>query len=136
MQDKIQRAQYNVEIQQEQSNQQKMHTAISLGSTLIGAFMGRKVSRYSRNNASRVMRGIARATKEKKDIERAIQTRELYEQQLIDLENEFKAEIAELDYKIKNNIEELETITIKLDKKDISVKLISLTWIPTFDNTV
>lgn len=98
--------------------------------------MGRKVSRYSSDNASRVMRGIARTRKEKKDIERAIQTRESYEQQLIDVENEFKAEIAELDYKIKNNIEELETITIKVDKKDISVRLVSLTWIPTFDNTV
>ncbi|MGE5705410.1 MAG: ATP-binding protein [Nitrososphaerales archaeon] len=136
LQDKIQRAQYGVEIQQEQANQQKMHTAISFGSTLIGAFMGRKVSRYSSDNASRVMRGIARTRKEKKDIERAIQTRESYEQQLIDVENEFKAEIAELDYKIKNNIEELETITIKVDKKDISVRLVSLTWIPTFDNTV
>ncbi len=136
LQDKIQRAQYNVEIQQEQSNQQNMHAYISLGSTLIGAFMGRKVSRYSRNNASRVMRGMTRTTKEKKDIERAIQTRELYEQQLVDVENEFRAEFAELDYKIKNNIEDLETITIKLDKKDISVKLISLTWIPTFDNTI
>jgi hypothetical protein len=97
-----------------------MHTYISLGSTLIGAFMGRKVSRYSTNNASRVMRGMTRATKEKKDIERAIQTRELYEQQLVDVENEFKAEIAELDYKIKNNIE-IRNNNYQTDKKIFQV---------------
>lgn len=136
IQEKIQRAQYNVEIQQEQSNQQNINTAISIGGTLIGAFLGRKISRYSRNNSSSVMRGLAKTTKEKKDIQKAIRKRDLFQHQLIDLENEFKEEIAALDHKIRNSLEDLETITVRLAKKDISVKLISLVWIPTEDKKV
>lgn len=136
IQEKIQRAQYDVEIQQEQSNQQNINTAISIGGTLIGAFLGRKVSRYSRNNSSSVMRRLAKTTKEKKDIQKAIRKRDLFQHQLIDLENEFKEEIAALDHKIRNSFEDLETITVRLAKKDISVKLISLVWIPTEDKKV
>jgi hypothetical protein len=134
LQEKIQRAESVVRLQQEQAQQQKIQTAFSLGSTLIGAFMGRKVTRYSSRNSSDVMRRVSRITKEKNDVDKALQILQTYQQQFLDLENEFKAEVIEIENKIKD-LNELETITIKLDKKDISLKLLSLTWVPTSDNT-
>ena len=133
IQEKIQRAEAILRIQQEQAQQQKIQTAFSLGSTLLGAFMGRKVVRYSARNSSDVMRRVSSLTKEKNDVDKALQNLQTYQQHFLDLENEFKAEVIEVENKIKD-LSELETITIKLDKKDISVKLLSLTWVPTSDH--
>jgi hypothetical protein len=69
LQEKIQRTE-NIRLQQEQAQQQKIQTAFSLGSTLIGAFMGRKIARYSARSASDVMRGVTRTAKEKNDVDK------------------------------------------------------------------
>ena len=135
LQEKIQRTEGIVRLQQEQAQQQKIQTAFSLGSTLIGAFMGRKMGKYSARSSSDVMRGVTRTAKEKSDVNKALQILQSYQRQFLDLENEFKAEVAEIENKIRRNLNDLETITLKLDKKDISVKLLSLTWVPSSNNT-
>jgi hypothetical protein len=135
LQEKIQRAEGIVRLQQEQAQQQKIQTVFSLGTTLIGAFMGRKTARYSAQNTSDVMKRVTRITKEKNDVNKALQSLQIYQQQFLDLENEFKAEVVEIENKIRD-LNDFETITIKLDKKNISVKLFSLTWVPTSNNTI
>ena len=135
LQEKIQRTEGIVRLQQEQAQQQKIQTAFSLGSTLIGAFMGRKMAKYSARSSSDVMRGVTRTAKEKNDVNKALQILQSYQRQFLDLETEFKAEVAEIENKIRRNLNDLETITLKLDKKDISVKLLSLTWVPSSNNT-
>jgi hypothetical protein len=135
LQEKIQRTEGIVRLQQEQAQQQKIQTAFSLGSTLIGAFMGRKMAKYSARSSSDVMRGVTRTAKEKNDVNKALQILQSYQRQFLNLETEFKAEVAEIENKIRRNLNDLETITLKLDKKDISVKLLSLTWVPSSNNT-
>jgi hypothetical protein len=135
LQEKIQRTEGIVRLQQEQAQQQKIQTAFSLGSTLIGAFMGRKMAKYSARRSSDVMRGVTRTAKEKNDVNKALQILQSYQRQFLDLENEFKAEVAEIENKIRRNLNDLETITLKLDKKDIAVKLLSLTWVPSSNTT-
>jgi Helicase HerA, central domain len=135
LQEKIQRTENILRLQQEQAQQQKIQTAFSLGSTLIGAFMGRKIARYTARRASDVMRGVTRTAKEKNDVDKTLQILQSYQRQFLDLETEFKAEVVEIENKIRRNLNDLETITLKLDKKDISVKLLSLTWVPTSNNT-
>ena len=71
----------------------------------------------------------------KNDVNKALQILQSYQRQFLDLETEFKAEVAEIENKIRRNLNDLETITLKLDKKDISVKLLSLTWVPSSNNT-
>ena len=135
LQEKIQRTEGIVRLQQEQAQQQKIQTAFSLGSTLIGAFMGRKMAKYSARRSSDVMRGVTRTAKEKNDVNKALQILQSYQRQFLELETEFKAEVAEIENKIRRNLNYLETITLKLDKKDIAVKLLSLTWVPSSNNT-
>jgi hypothetical protein len=130
LQEKIQRTENILRLQQEQAQQQKIQTAFSLGSTLIGAFMGRKIARYTARRASDVMRGVTRTAKEKNDVDKTLQILQSYQRQFLDLETEFKAEVVEIENKIRRNLNDLETITLKLDKKDISIKLLSLTWVP------
>ena len=98
--------------------------------------MGRKMGKYSARSSSDVMRGVTRTAKEKSDVNKALQILQSYQRQFLDLENEFKAEVAEIENKIRRNLNDLETITLKLDKKDISVKLLSLTWVPSSNNTL
>jgi hypothetical protein len=135
LQEKIQRTEGIVRLQQEQAQQQKIQTAFSLGSTIIGAFMGRKTARYSTRRASDVMRGVTRTAKEKNDVNKALQNLQSFQRQFLDLETKFKAEVVEIENKIRKNLNDLETITLKLDKKDISVKLLSLTWVQSSNNT-
>lgn len=49
-------------------------------------------------------------------------------QQLTTLDSEFKNDVLSLD--IKSSQKDLETVTIKPDKANISVKLFSLVWMP------
>ena len=97
--------------------------------------MGRKMAKYSARSSSDVMRGVRRTAKEKNDVNKALQILQSYQRQFLDLETEFKAEVVEIENKIRRNLNDLETITLKLDKKDISIKLLSLTWVPSSTNT-
>lgn len=129
LKDKIENAEKTIEIQRQQAEQQKMNTVISVGATLLGAFMGRKLSR-SKNNTSTIIRDVGRTMKEQKDISRAKETLESLYNNYSELENEFKKQINEIESSVKNNDKNLLTIDIVPTRKDISVKLLSLVWIP------
>ena len=66
--------------------------------------------------------------KERKDVEGAKDTVENLNQQLTTLDSEFKNEVLNLD--AKSSQKNLETVTIKPGKANISVKLVSLVWMP------
>jgi hypothetical protein len=52
------------------------------------------------------------------------------QKQLADLQVEFDNETAALEARIDPSTESLETISIKPDKSDILVQLVSLVWVP------
>jgi hypothetical protein len=131
LQEQIRRAQTAVARETEQATQQKMQTAVSVGSTLLGAFMGRKaMSSGTLGRATTSMRGVSRSMKEAKDIERARENVAALQQRLNLLEADFKSEADSLAGKIDPLTEELEHIEIKPAKKDISVQLSALCWMP------
>jgi uncharacterized protein DUF87 len=131
LEERIRRAQQAVDRETGQANQQKLQTAISFGATLLGAFMGRKaVSRSTLGRATTTVRGVSRTIKESQDIGRAQGTVEAQRQQLADLEAQFQSETAALEAKVDPSTERLETISLKLKKTDISVRLIALVWVP------
>ena len=105
-----------------------MQTALSIGTTLLGAFMGRRTVGSSYSRAGRAISGVGRSMKERKDVEGAKDTVENLNQQLTTLDSEFKNEVLNLDAKLSQK--DLETVTIKPGKANISVKLVSLVWMP------
>jgi len=68
--------------------------------------------------------------KEKQDVERAQDTVAAYQQRLEEMEKEFKAETDKLTSKTDPNLEELQRIMLRPAKKDITVKLVALAWLP------
>jgi hypothetical protein len=131
LQDRIRRAQEAVAREKAQADQSKMQTAISVGTTLLSAFMGRKaVSASTLGRASTAARGVSRSMKESQDIGRAADNVEALQQQLADLNAEIEAQVAELQSSADPLKEELETITIKPKKANINVQLCALVWTP------
>jgi hypothetical protein len=130
LQERLRRAQQAVEKQAEQAKQAKFQTAISFGSTLLSAFTGRKVSSTTISRASSAMRGVSRSIDEDKDVARAGDTVASIQKQITDLQNEFDTEIAALEARIDPSTEQLDTISIKPNKSNILVQLVSLVWLP------
>jgi hypothetical protein len=63
-------------------------------------------------------------------ISRAQETMEVLQQQLADLEAEFKAEAEVLGGRSDPMTERLETVTVRPTKQNISVRLVTLAWVP------
>jgi hypothetical protein len=126
LQERVRKAQAEVQKQKEQARQAGLSTAISVGATLLGAFTGRK----GLTGASSAARGFGRSMNERQDIGRAEDTVEALQKQLDDLNAEFQAESNTLAARIDPATEALQTISIKPKKADITVQLVALAWAP------
>ncbi len=131
LEEQTRRAQQAVDREAEQAKQQKMQTAVSVGATLLSAFVGRKVvSASSLGRATTAVRGASRIMKESQDVKRAQETVASHQQRLQELEAEFKAEMDEVATRSDPLTEELEKVTVRPAKKDIGVRLVTLVWVP------
>ena len=131
LEEKKRRAEQAVEREAEQAKGQKMQTAISFGATLLSSFMGRKaVSLSTLGRATSAARSVGRTMKETQDVGRAQETVEAVNQQQADLDAQFKAETDALEKSNDPQTEQLETISLKPKKANISVKLLTLAWAP------
>jgi hypothetical protein len=131
LRDRIRRAEDRVDRERQQLGHQKLNTAISVGATLIGALMGRKLT-SSRNigRATTAMRGAGRATKEKLDIASAEQELAAQQQKLLDLEEEFSREVDSLQASLDPASIPLESLLVRPRKSDIALTSFGLAWVP------
>ena len=117
--------------QAEQARSQHLQTAISIGATLLGAFMGRKtISASTVEKAATAARKAGRSIQEAKDVGLAEENVEVLRKQLAELESEFKTETDALAAKHDPLTESLETIPVRPTKANIAVKLVALAWAP------
>lgn len=131
LQDRIRRAGQMVERQQAESRSSQLQAAISVGATILGAFLGRKaVSATNIGKATTAIRGAGRVMKESKDVSRAEDNVAALQQQLADLEAQFKAEAEALVAATDPLTEKLERLSLKPAKSNITVKLVALAWAP------
>jgi hypothetical protein len=131
LQERLRRAQQAVEREQEQATQQGLQAALSVGATLLGAFLGRKaVSTSTLGRATTAARGVGRVLKERQDVGRAEETVEALQKQLADLEAEFNAEMATVEAKVDPLTERLDTVALRPKKTNIAVRLVALVWVP------
>ena len=131
LQDRIRRAGQMVERQQAESRSSQMQAAISVGASILGAFLGRKtISSSNIGRATTAIRGAGRAIKESKDVGQAEENVSALQQQLADLESQFKVETDALAAATDPLSEQLETVSLKPTKANIAVKLVALAWTP------
>jgi hypothetical protein len=112
----------------EQLQQQKAQNAISVGATILGAFVGGRRSALGR--ASTAARGMGRTRKEAADVERAEANVEAARAKLDTLNTEFQAESAALGVDFDAEREPLEPVQVRARKVDITVQSVSLAWVP------
>jgi hypothetical protein len=131
LQDRIRRAEQMVERQQAESRSSQLQAAISVGATILGAFLGRKtISATNIGKATTAIRGAGRAMKESKDVSQAEDNVAALQQQLTELEAQFKAETETLVAATDPLTEKLESLSVKPTKSNIVVKLVALVWVP------
>jgi hypothetical protein len=131
LQERVRRAEQQREKQQAESRSSQVQAAISVGASILGAFMGRKtISATNIGRATSAIRGAGRVLKESQDVSLAEENVAALQKQLADLEAQFKSESEALSAATDPSSEKLETIFIKPTKANISVKLLALAWTP------
>jgi hypothetical protein len=131
LQERLRRAQQTVARESEQATQQGIQTAISVGATILGAFLGRKTINVGTiGRATTAARGAGRVLKETQDVGRAKESVEAVEQASADLDAQFKAEADALAASTDPLTEALETISLKPTRQNITVRLVALAWAP------
>jgi hypothetical protein len=129
------RAEQAVGREAEQAKARKMQTAISLGSTVLGAFLGRKaISTGTLGRATTTMRDVSRSMDEAGDVQRAQQNLEATKQKLADLQAEFQAELDALEGGDDPSSVALAKVLVRPRKSDISVDSLGLVWMPFWEN--
>ena len=131
LEDRIRRAGQQKEKQEAEARSSQVQAAISVGASILGAFLGRKtISSANIGRATTAIRGAGRIMKESQDVGRAEENVAALQQQLADLESQFKSESDALAAETDPLNEKLEPISIKPSKANIAVKLVALAWTP------
>jgi hypothetical protein len=131
VQERIRKAQQKVEKEQAQASQQTLQTALNFGSSLLGALFSRKIASAANvSRAASAARSAGRIGREKQDVAQAQENVQQFQDQLDELDAQFKAETAALDDSVNADKLDLEDIVIKPKKSDINVTLVALAWTP------
>ncbi|HEU5134415.1 MAG TPA: hypothetical protein VFU13_04650 [Steroidobacteraceae bacterium] len=131
LQDQIRRGEERRERESSQLSQQKINTALSIGSSILGALLGRKA--ISATNVGRVgsaARSATRIGRESQDVERAEESLEALQQRLEAAKREVDAEVARLEHTLDASSISLRAIEVPARKADIAVGEVALVWTP------
>ncbi len=136
LQERLRRAQQAQEREAAQAKDRQVQTAISLGTTLLGAFVGRKALGTSTlGRATTAARDVSRSMKERQDVAQAADTVEAVQKMITDLDAELQAQAAALETSMDPQTETLESIVVKPKKTNISTQLLALVWAPFWVDT-
>ncbi len=131
LQERRRRAEQAVTRESEQAKQQGLQAAISVGATILGAFLGRKAINVGTiGRATTAARGAGRVLKETQDVGRAKETVAAVDEALAALDAQFKAEADALGARTDPLTEPIETIALKPTRQNIAVRLVALAWAP------
>ncbi len=131
LQDQIRRAEERREREQAQLTQQKMQTAVSVGTSILGALFGRKT--FSQANVGRVgtaARSAGRWGSESQDVDRAEENLEVLKARFADLQRELDTEVARLEGTVDASGVALEPVEVAARKSDIAIGEVALVWTP------
>lgn len=131
LRDRVRRAEQVKEKQQNESRSSQVQAVISVGASILGAFLGRKtISATNIGRATTAIRSAGRVMKESQEVGHAEDNVASLQQQLTDLEAQFKSESDALMAATDPLTEKLDLIALKPSKSNIVVKLVALAWVP------
>jgi hypothetical protein len=131
LENRLLRAQQAIAREQQQASKKTLDTAVSIGTAILGAVLGRK--RLSSTSASRVGTAIKTAggaRKEAADVARAKQTAAKVRADLEALNQQLQEEIDALDTAFDAQAEELEEVIVRAKTTDVHIAVLALAWMP------
>ncbi len=131
LQEKVRKADQALQREEEQAKNAKSQVAISLGSTILGAFIGRNaLSVGTVGKAATTARGASRSQRQAGDVARSKETLATYQADLEALEKEFQTEVEALAAKLETDVDKIETVSLKPLKRDCLVQSQVILWLP------
>lgn len=124
--DRIRKAQMALEREELQAKEQKYQTAVSVGTTLLGAFLGRR----GVSGAKTTARDFGRSARQREDVKDSKENLEALKKERAALESDFEEDIKLMEKKNDPLTEALEKLTIAPRRADITVRLCALAWNP------
>jgi hypothetical protein len=129
--DQVRRAEERREREQSQLSQQKMQTAVSIGSSILGALLGRRaVSATNVGRLGTAARSATRIGRESQDVARAEESLEVLRQRHAAAQAEAEGEIARLESALDASGIALTPVDVPARKSDIAVGEVALVWAP------
>ena len=129
LEERKRRAELATEQQKSQQQAATIQTAVSVGASILGAFLGRKaLSAATMGRAATAARQASRTYKESQDVNQAKENVDQLVQQLADLQKQFDDEVASLEQKVDPLTEQLDHRTVRPKKTNINVQMVGLGW--------
>ena len=131
LQEQVRKAEQRKAKEEEQAKSQTWGTMLTVGSSLLGAFLGKKtLSATNVSKAATAARSAGKLAKERTDIGYAEENVEAVQARLTALDEEFKAETEKLSAHVDPTSIELQELTLQPKKADITISQVALVWTP------
>jgi hypothetical protein len=127
---KLATARNRLDREQSQYDSQRLESAVSLGSTLLGALLGR---RTTSSRAATAARQVGRAATQRDDVQRAERSIEELTERLKQIEVELGEKLDQVRSDWAVDALEIEEITLSPRKSEIGIELVALAWAPEGD---
>jgi len=112
--------------EEEQARKAKLDTAMSIGSTLLSAVLGRG----ARRSAGTAMRGVTRSWKDSQDVGRVEQDIEQLQAEIAELEAEAVRDVEALQATLDPAKILLTKTELRPRRTDVDVQIVGLAWVP------
>ena len=130
LQERIRKAEIKVEKEKSQASQQTLSAALSIGTSILGAMFGRKLTSTATSPAPPAPCGRRPHARERQDISDAAEGVEALQQQLADLEAEVQAATTESPRRPAARCPGARSTAIQPKKTEINVSGVTLVWQP------
>jgi hypothetical protein len=125
------RAEQAIDREAQQAQNHKLDTAISFGTAILGAFLGRKaVSATSATRMGTAVRKAGRAREQAQDVDRAREKLAMVNEKTQALEAQFEKDVEKLDGAYDAQSEQLRTVEIRPRATDVHISRMGLGWLP------
>jgi hypothetical protein len=131
LQARLQRAQQSAERQSAEATASKIDTAISFGTAILGAFLGRRaISVGSTSRVGSAMKSASRMQREHADVTRAQESVAAVQREIAELEAGLQQEIATRAAGFDPAAEPLEALRVAPRVQDVTVRRFGVAWLP------
>jgi len=131
LEERHRRAKQEVDRQNALAAQRKVEAAVSAGTALLGALLGRKtISATSVSRIGTAVRSTSRAFKSGREISGAVETLQSIEAQIQELKLEFERQLEKVSAGYDMLEEKLEDVEIRAVSGNITVHFVGLAWVP------